>query len=57
MKNQLYLAKKTVRLTCVWTPTGDPRRPLSLVWEKTETPCAASATAADSDAGGLRLCA
>ena len=57
MKNQLYLVKKTVRLTCIWAPTGDERRPLSCVWVKTDTPCAATAASADSDAGGLRLCA
>jgi hypothetical protein len=57
MKNQMYLVKKNVRLHCIWTPTGDPRRPLSRVWVKTETSCAASTTVADSDSGGLRLCA
>jgi len=52
MKNQLYMVRKTVRLACVWTPTGDAKRPLACVW--VETPTAASA---DSEAGGLRLCA
>jgi hypothetical protein len=57
MKNQLYMVRKAVRLACVWTPTGDAKRPLACAWAETGAPCAASAASADSEAGGLRLCA
>jgi hypothetical protein len=57
MKNQLYMVRKAVRLSCVWTPTGDAKRPLACVWVEAGAPCAASAASAGSEAGGLRLCA
>jgi hypothetical protein len=57
MKNQLYMVRKTVRLSCVWTPTGDAKRSLACVWVEAGAPCAASDVSADSEAGGLRLCA
>jgi len=34
MKNQLYMVRKAVRLACVWTPTGDAKRPLACAWQK-----------------------
>ena len=54
MKNQLYIVRKTVRLACVWTPAFDAKRSLACVWVEAGAPCAAPA---DSEAGGLRLCA
>lgn len=57
MKNQLYMVRKTVRLTCVWTPTGDTKRPLACAWVKADAPCAVSGASADSESGGLLLCA
>ncbi len=53
MKNQLYLARKTL-LKCVWTPTGDAKRPLACVWVEAGTQCAASD---DSEVRELLLCA
>ena len=32
MKNQLCMVRKTVRVRCIWTPTGNARRPLACVW-------------------------
>lgn len=57
MKNQLYMVSKTVRLACVWMPTGNAKRPLACVWVEAVAPCAVAAPSADSEAGGLRLCA
>jgi hypothetical protein len=56
MKNQLYIVRKSA-LKCVWTPTGEAKRPLACVWVETGAQCAASSESADSEAGGLRLCA
>jgi hypothetical protein len=57
MKNQLCMVRKTVRVRCIWTPTGNARRPLACVWVEIVALCAAPAASADSEAGGLRLCA
>jgi hypothetical protein len=47
MKNQLYLAKKTVRLNCIWSPTGDLRRPLSCAWVAVRQPAVSIAILED----------
>jgi secreted trypsin-like serine protease len=57
MKNQLYMVRKALRLSCVWTATCDAKRPLACRWVETAAPCASSATSADSEDGGLCLCA
>jgi hypothetical protein len=57
VKNQLYMISKPVRLTCLWAPTGDVKKPLACAWVEAGAPCAASAAPADSEAGGVRLCA
>jgi hypothetical protein len=57
MKNQLYMVRKGVRLSCVWRPTGDAKRPLTCSWVEAAAPCGAFAAPADSEAGGVRLCA
>ncbi len=57
MNKQLHLIRKAVRLNCVWKPTGDAKKPLACVWVETGAPCALAAAPADSEAGGLRLCA
>jgi hypothetical protein len=38
MQNKLVLIRNTVRLTCVWVPTGDSNRPLTCVWVETKAP-------------------
>jgi hypothetical protein len=38
MQNKLILIRNTVRLTCVWVPTGDSNRPLACVWVRTKAP-------------------
>jgi hypothetical protein len=57
MKNQFYMVRKAVRLSCVWAATGDAKRPLACSWVEADAPCAASVSSVDSEAGGLRLCA
>jgi hypothetical protein len=57
MKNQLYMVRKALRLSCVWTATCDAKRPLACRWVETAAPCSSSATSADSEDGGLCLCA
>jgi len=32
MKNKLILMRNSVRLTCIWVPTGDVTRPLACKW-------------------------
>lgn len=57
MKNNLHLIRKTLRLSCTWIPTGNLKRPLACVWVEAGAPRAASTATADSEAGGLCLCA
>jgi hypothetical protein len=61
MKNKLILIRNTVRLTCVWVPTGDKNRPLACVWVETKTSQAAnrasSAEEAGHEFGKVHLCA
>jgi hypothetical protein len=57
MMNKLQLVDKNLRLTCTWVSTGDMKRPLACVWGYSKTPREVSAASADSEAGGLHLCA
>jgi hypothetical protein len=57
MKNKLHLIPKTVRLTCTWVRTGDPKNPLACVWTEAATPRAVSAAPAGSETGRLYQCA
>ena len=56
MKNQLYLVEKTVRLTCIWAPTGDARRPLNCVWAAAKPPAISAATS-KANTGRIHRCA
>ena len=57
MKNNLHLIRKPLRLSCLWIPTGNLKRPLACFWVEAGAPRAGSAASADSEAGGLCLCA
>jgi len=57
MMNKLHLVCKTVRLSCTWLPTGDPRRPLTCVWAETNTPQALDTASSTDEAGRTYLCA
>jgi hypothetical protein len=56
MKNQLYLVEKAARLTCIWQPTGDARRPLCCVWVAAKAVAASAATSKD-ESGRIHRCA
>jgi hypothetical protein len=56
MTNKLHLIRSTVRLNCVWVPTGNARMPLACVWVCTGNRQSGAAPP-DSEAGRLHLCA
>jgi hypothetical protein len=57
MKNNLHLIRKPLRLSCTWIPTGNLKRTLACVWVEAGAPRAGSTASADSEAGGVCLCA
>jgi len=61
MKNQLYMVRKAVRLACVWTPTGDAKRPLACTWAATKAPQALNTASSTEEprheSGRMHLCA
>ena len=61
MMNQIYLIRKTQRLSCIWVPTGDIKRPLACVWLETKAQQAVrteySADEAEQETGRMHLCA
>ncbi len=57
MTNKLHLIRSTVRLSCVWIPTGNARMPLACVWVKSGTGQAVSAAPDENEPGRLHLCA
>ncbi len=61
MKNKLVLIRNTVRLTCVWVPTGDVKKPLACVWVETQASQALNHAVLEDEAGSepvrIHLCA
>lgn len=65
MMNQIYLIRKTQRLSCIWVPTGDIKRPLACVWLETKVETKAqqavrteySTDEAEQETGRMHLCA
>jgi hypothetical protein len=57
MKNKLVLIRNTVRLNCVWVPTGDVKKPLACVWVKAQKQQADSNAGAQDETVGVHLCA
>ncbi len=55
MRNKLHLIRKTVRLTCTWVRTGDPKGPLACVWGMTRTPQAAHPASSTNETGRIHL--
>jgi hypothetical protein len=59
MTNIFPIIRKTGRLTCAWVPTGNAKSPLACVWTEVEPSHASPTTdtSANTEAGGMRLCA
>ena len=57
MINKLHLVQKTVLLTCIWVPTGNPRMPLVCVWTESKTAQATPNTSSTDETGRMHLCA
>ena len=57
MKNKLHLLQKTARLTCIWVPTGDAKRPLACLWVGAQTPQTSIVTPSNDEFGRMHLCA
>lgn len=54
---KLLLIQNTVRLTCVWVPTGDLRNPLACVWVRTPAAKAGSCVRIPDESGRVHQCA
>jgi len=57
MINKLHLVQKTVLLTCIWVPTGNPRMPLVCVWTESKASQANPDAFATDETGRMHLCA
>ena len=57
MKNKLLAIQKSVRLVCIWVPTGNSVRPLVCKWVGAAMAQTAAASPSQADAGRMRLCA
>ncbi len=57
MKNKLLAIQKSVRLVCIWVPTGNSVRPLVCKWVDAAMTQTAGASPSQADAGRMRLCA
>jgi hypothetical protein len=57
MKKKLYAIQKSVRLVCIWVPTGNSIRPLVCKWIDAAMARDALVVSAETEAGRMRLCA
>jgi hypothetical protein len=57
MKSKLILIQSTVRLTCVWVPTGDLKKPLACVWVRAQKVQVDSSPCLLVDAERIHQCA
>jgi hypothetical protein len=57
MKNKVHAIQKSVRLVCIWVPTGNSIRPLVCKWIDAAMAQDALVVSAETEAGRMRLCA
>jgi hypothetical protein len=58
MTNNILTLRMPARLTCVWVPTGNPRKPLACVWVDPNAHAASKeASSSNTNSGRLPLCA
>ena len=59
MTNKMMTFRQMPRMVCAWRMTGDSKTPLACAWFPAVTSAPASITLlpAETDEGGMRLCA